>query len=293
MIKMYAEIDLGDGDVRVINDTSLNEVSSKITTATSESGPSFGLAAGVGSLSFKDVNREFIKLSRDGKLTSYIPINIYIGVGENYQTNEDGSVTLLSTPKKSQMVGTWVSDTWSYDVDDSVVTVTLRDVIQDLQQYKIKNTSTLIRVAPFERVTISSQQEFNTIKPYIFNENDGEYQKATQFNAGAEYYKYTETSVADIFDALIEYCIANNNKFNIRNTRSFPYIFTDGDGKYYEWRCYELIREIKPNLCYLDSGSLWSMFDDICNVGMFCMYKDRNGVIRLFDIMQAEYRANV
>lgn len=279
MIKMYAEIDFGDGDVRIINDTVLNDVSSKITTAASDSGPSFGLSAGTGTLSFKDVDREFVKLSRDGKLTSYIPIKVYIGVGEVYETNDDGSFTLMPRPKKEQIVGTWVSDTWSYDVDDNVVTVTLRDVIQDLQQYKLNNTSTIVRVAPFELVTIHSQQEFGTIKPYIFNENDGEYQRASTYSSSQTYYRKLNISAATIYDALIEY--TNDSKFNIKTVQQ---IYDSGNK--YEKECAVLMRDIKPKASYLDSGNVWSMFDDLCNAGLFCMYRDRVGLIKPIDLMQ-------
>lgn len=155
MITMYAEIALNSDLIEKIDKSIIESITSENKTNFNPNTPTYGIIAGTGSLVFKDTGRKFVKYSSEGLLTANIPIKIYV---------KD------TISGKKQIVGSWVSKDWKYDVDNDSMRVTLRDDIEDLQDIDVSDTASLINV---EDNPITALELFYYLKGGVIKDEEG------------------------------------------------------------------------------------------------------------------------
>lgn len=206
MIVNFVEITLYSGEIETIDNLSIESVSSQNRAKIEPNKPTFGIIAGGGNLIFKDIDKKFVTYSRQGAVGADNKVVIYI---KNTITG------------KQQVVGTWTTEKWDYDVDDNTMSVTLRDDIQDLQEIEVNDTAAYIELT---NNPMTALQLYNYIR--------------------------------EITPARYEF-------ENLSEDVS------------------ELLSSINITYAYLEAGSLWGYYEDICQLALLYMYKTPNGKIKL------------
>ena len=117
MLTTIVKIVLNSSITETLDKSALESVNSEIKTKFDQNTPSFGISAGTGSITFKDINKKFIDYSRSGLLTPNKNVEIYV---------KD------TISGKEQIVGKWLSKEWNYNSDDFSVSVSLKDNIEEL-----------------------------------------------------------------------------------------------------------------------------------------------------------------
>ena len=146
MLTTIIKIVLEQGNVEILDKYVIENVNSQLKTKFSPNLPSYGISAGIGSITFKDISHKFLNYSKQGLLTSDIPIEIYI---KNMVTGDE------------QIVSSWVSKSWNYDVDDNNFTVLLRDNIEDMQKIDMNDAITYLEI---QGQSMSGLDFYNYIK---------------------------------------------------------------------------------------------------------------------------------
>lgn len=216
MVTMFVEIALNSDLTEVLDKSVIESITSENKTNFSPNTPTYGIIAGTGSISFKDTGRKFVKYSSEGLLTANIPIKIYI----------KDTIT-----GKQQIVGSWMSKDWKYDVDNDAMKVTLRDDIEDLQEIDVTDTSSIINV---EENPITAFDLLSYLKGGIVE--------------GKEIAGLTPTK----------------------------FVFEDLDSD-----VDNLLKGINIPIAYLEAGTLWKMYNELCQLALLYMYKLPNGKIKL------------
>ena len=85
--------------------------------------PSYGVISNSGQMSFIDKNKRFLGYANNGVLVSGIPIEIYL-------------TDTLS--KKSELVGSFYSNSWNYDNNNREVSVSLKDDLEEWQDIQVE-----------------------------------------------------------------------------------------------------------------------------------------------------------
>lgn len=125
MLTTIVKIVLNSSITEILDKSVIESVNSEIKTKFNPNRPLFGISAGTGVVTFKDVNQKFIYYSRQGLLTPNKDIEIYIK-----DTISD----------KQQIVGKWMSKEWQYDSDNMTVSVSLKDNIEDLSNVETQGS---------------------------------------------------------------------------------------------------------------------------------------------------------
>jgi hypothetical protein len=84
--------------------------------------PWFGMVSCGGNISFKDYDKQFLKYAENGILTSGNKINIFIENGKNAE----------------QLVGTYFTTKWEYDMNSRSVSVSFSDGLDKLQEVELE-----------------------------------------------------------------------------------------------------------------------------------------------------------
>ena len=206
MLINTVEVSLYSGETHEVDKSSILEISSQNKAKIEPNKPTFGIIAGSGRIVFKDIDKKFVTFVRQGLLGADNKVVIYL--------------TNTITGKK-EIVGSWTSQKWDYDVDDSSMTISLRDDIEDLQEIEVNDTARYISLVqnPMSALELFEYVQGITPERYVFEELSLEVR--------------------------------------------------------------ELLSNITITYAYLEAGSLWGYYEDICQLALLYMYKTPEGKIKL------------
>ena len=89
--------------------------------------PSWGIISNVGSLEFNDINKRFLAYANAGVLVEGMKCELYLN-----NTLVNGAI---------ERIGTFYTDTWDYDNDNRVVSVSLKDDLEEWQDINVSEIS--------------------------------------------------------------------------------------------------------------------------------------------------------
>ena len=137
--------------------------------------PSWGIISNVGSLEFNDINKRFLAYANAGVLVEGMKCELYLN-----NTLVNGAI---------ERIGTFYTDTWDYDNDNRVVSVSLKDDLEEwqnilLEEYPLQNAMTMYEIYEYLVGKTPSKWEFildnettttrlkNITCPYPYLESD-------------------------------------------------------------------------------------------------------------------------
>ena len=89
--------------------------------------PSWGIISNVGNLEFNDINNRFLGYANAGLLVEGMKCELYLN-----NTLAKGA---------TEKIGTFYTDTWDYDNDNRVVSVSLKDDLEEWQEINVEGFS--------------------------------------------------------------------------------------------------------------------------------------------------------
>ena len=125
MITLTALIDISSGALHEeldINKTNLISLNRNITYRSNINSPCYGIMSNKGNIEFKDIDGKVQDYADQLILTSDQKVEIYIN-------------NTLS--KTTEQVGNFVTETWNYDVDNRIVSVNLKDDLEEWQDISV------------------------------------------------------------------------------------------------------------------------------------------------------------
>jgi hypothetical protein len=121
MITLTAEIEI-NGKVITLNNKRIISISSNIFDRSDITRPSYGIISNTGELKFNDFDSEFLNYANQRLLTSDLPVSIFL------------NNTLY---KIRQQIGKFQTRSWSYDNDNRMVSVSLKDDLEEWQEINV------------------------------------------------------------------------------------------------------------------------------------------------------------
>lgn len=129
MITIKAEIDFGEKGVFYIDKKNLLSAETSIATRENLENPSYGIMSNGGNVKFKDYDGKIRNYASMNYLSSHQPLKIYI-----YETLSE----------KETQIGSFATDSWQYDNDKSVASVSFSDNLLSWQEINIDS----LRIQP-------------------------------------------------------------------------------------------------------------------------------------------------
>jgi hypothetical protein len=127
MITLTAKIYVTSADIITVDSKNALRISSYLSDRGDIKKPSFGVISNSGDIEFNDIDGTVLEYATNGMLVEGVKCEIYL-------TN-----TLVSG--LSKLIGEYETGEWSYDNEDKVVRVTIKDDLQELQSINYEGFS--------------------------------------------------------------------------------------------------------------------------------------------------------
>ena len=128
MITLSANIMVSDTEIITINQQNMKSIKRNISDRESVDEPSWGIISSKGEISFYDPDGQVLDLIERQKLNTSVKIEIFIN---------------NTLAKITKSIGEFYSEKWRYDNNSRLVTVTIKDDLEEWQEVVISQPSSL------------------------------------------------------------------------------------------------------------------------------------------------------
>ena len=167
MITLTAKIYISETEIIEIDRRNMLSIESSIFDRSDLKMPSFGIISNVGNIEFNDIDMKVLSYAEQLKLQKGLKCEIWLN-----NTLFDGA---------TQVVATMETNEWDYDNDNKIVSVSLKDDLEELQEIKVegiylnleKPTQTGEEIY-LNLMNLTNEKGFNMANFYLLNEKTKE-----------------------------------------------------------------------------------------------------------------------